>query len=189
MKQQELGLKPGNVFPILQRLVFLLFSPLQAVSFYPVCVKVRRVVISFMGTNVVLGLVCGARLLLCTIRVSLLCLLSSMTRFSTTVCPANGWMSFGWWTILDTHGKMLRVKNPAALQFLTQKQRAWHLLPYPALTYFVLPIHPLNGHMHNPYLKACLLPFIYTLIEEDFMERAGVLNVLYTQCIVHNMEE
>ena len=31
-----------------------------------------------------------------------------------------GWMSFGWWTILDTHGKLLSVKNPAALQFLTQ---------------------------------------------------------------------
>jgi hypothetical protein len=29
-------------------------------------------------------------------------------------------MSFGWWTILDTHGKLLSVKNPAALQFLTQ---------------------------------------------------------------------
>ena len=30
------------------------------------------------------------------------------------------WMSFGGWTILDTHGKRLSVKNPAALQFLTQ---------------------------------------------------------------------
>jgi membrane-associated HD superfamily phosphohydrolase len=29
-------------------------------------------------------------------------------------------MSFGWWTILDTHGKLLSVKNQAALQFLTQ---------------------------------------------------------------------
>ena len=26
----------------------------------------------------------------------------------------------GWWTILDIHGKLLSVKNPAALQFLTQ---------------------------------------------------------------------
>jgi hypothetical protein len=31
-----------------------------------------------------------------------------------------GWMSFGWWTILDTHRKLLSVKKPAALQFLTQ---------------------------------------------------------------------
>jgi hypothetical protein len=31
-----------------------------------------------------------------------------------------GWMSFEWWTILDTHGKLLSVNNPAALQFLTQ---------------------------------------------------------------------
>ena len=30
-----------------------------------------------------------------------------------------GWMSFGWWTVLDTHGKLLSVKNPSALQFLT----------------------------------------------------------------------
>ena len=30
------------------------------------------------------------------------------------------WMSFGRWTILDTHGKLLSVKNLAALQFLTQ---------------------------------------------------------------------
>jgi hypothetical protein len=29
-------------------------------------------------------------------------------------------MSIGWWIILDTHGKMLSMKNPAALQFLTQ---------------------------------------------------------------------
>jgi hypothetical protein len=27
-------------------------------------------------------------------------------------------MFFGWWTLLDTHGKLLSVKNPAALQFL-----------------------------------------------------------------------
>ena len=26
------------------------------------------------------------------------------------------WMSFGWWTILDTHGKLLSVKNQAVLQ-------------------------------------------------------------------------
>ena len=41
-----------------------------------------------------------------------------------------GWMSFGWWTILDTHRKLLRVKNPAALLFLTHLC-AWHLPPYP----------------------------------------------------------
>jgi hypothetical protein len=29
-------------------------------------------------------------------------------------------MSFVWWIILDTHGKLLSVNNPAALQFLTQ---------------------------------------------------------------------
>ena len=30
------------------------------------------------------------------------------------------WMSFGWWIILDTYIKLLSVKNPAPLQFLTQ---------------------------------------------------------------------
>jgi hypothetical protein len=30
------------------------------------------------------------------------------------------WTSFGWWTILDTHGRLLSVRNPAVLQFLTQ---------------------------------------------------------------------
>jgi hypothetical protein len=31
-----------------------------------------------------------------------------------------GWMAGWWWTILYTHRKLLSVKNPAALQFLTQ---------------------------------------------------------------------
>jgi uncharacterized membrane protein len=31
-----------------------------------------------------------------------------------------GWIAFGWWTILDTHGKLLSVKNPATFKFLTQ---------------------------------------------------------------------
>ena len=46
-----------------------------------------------------------------------------------------GWMSFVWWTILDTDRKMLSVINPATLQFLTHSnQCAWHLLPYPVQT-------------------------------------------------------
>ena len=87
-----------------------------------------------------------------------------------------GWMSFGWRAILDTHSQMMSVKNPTALQFLTNSNRcAWHLPPYPlskALTYFVLPIHPLNGthkkihvsivsRLKNPTLT-CLFFFIYT---------------------------
>uniref|UniRef100_A0A8C8FV26 Vacuolar protein sorting-associated protein 45 n=1 Tax=Oncorhynchus tshawytscha TaxID=74940 RepID=A0A8C8FV26_ONCTS len=49
---------------------------------------------------------------------------------SSTLCE-DGWVSFGWWTILDTHGKLLSVKTPEALQFLTHSNRcAWHLLPY-----------------------------------------------------------
>ena len=44
-------------------------------------------------------------------------------------------MSFGWWTILDTHRKLLRMKNPVALQFSKQT-----IAPG---TYY--HIHPLNG--------------------------------------------
>jgi hypothetical protein len=56
-------------------------------------------------------------------------------------------MSYGWWTILDTHGKLLNVKNPAALQFLTQigVPSAYSRTHSKALNCFVLPIDPLNG--------------------------------------------
>ena len=66
-----------------------------------------------------------------------------------------GCMSLWWWTILDTHGKLLSMKNPAALQFLTHSNWcAWHLLSYPM--HPVLTIHALKGtHTHNPCLN-CL---------------------------------
>jgi hypothetical protein len=32
----------------------------------------------------------------------------------------SSWLDVEWWTILDTHGKLLSVKSPAVLQFLTQ---------------------------------------------------------------------
>ena len=32
----------------------------------------------------------------------------------------SSWMSLDWWTILDTHAKLLSFKNSAALQFFTQ---------------------------------------------------------------------
>ena len=57
-------------------------------------------------------------------------------------------MSFGWWTILDTQGKLFCVKNPAGLQFLTHKlvRLAPTTIPLSkALKYFALPIHPLNA--------------------------------------------
>jgi hypothetical protein len=57
-------------------------------------------------------------------------------------------MFFGWWIILDTHGKLLSVKNPAALQFLTQTSApgTYYHTPFKIqLKLFVLPIHPLNG--------------------------------------------
>ena len=80
------------------------------------------------------------------------------------LCPI-GWMSFGWWTILDKQGKLLSVKNPAALQYHTPTT-----IPCSkALKLFVLPIHPLSGthtiqvsivlRLKNPYF---LLPFTQT---------------------------
>jgi hypothetical protein len=53
-------------------------------------------------------------------------------------------MSFGWWTILDTRGKMLSVKNPEALQFLTQTGAPG--------TYYHTPF---QRHFYNPSLT-CL---------------------------------
>ena len=85
-----------------------------------------------------------------------------------------GWMSYGWWTILDTHGKLLSMKNPAALQFLTHSnQCAWHLLPYPvqkALQTFAMPISPSEWHTYTIHVSivsrlknpSLILPFIYT---------------------------
>ena len=59
------------------------------------------------------------------------------------------WMSFGWWTILDSHGKLLSLKNPAALQFLTHSNQCTrHLLPIPIQRHLNLvscPFTPLNG--------------------------------------------
>ena len=42
------------------------------------------------------------------------------------------WMSFRWWTVLDTHRKLLSMKNPAALQFLTQTSapRSYYHTPF-----------------------------------------------------------
>ena len=69
------------------------------------------------------------------------------------------WMDvLWWWTILDTHGKMLSVKNSAALQFLMHSNRcAWHLLPYPVQRHLNLLSCPFTlcmAHIHNPCLKA-----------------------------------
>ena len=69
------------------------------------------------------------------------------------------WMSFGWWTILDTHGKLLRLKHPAALQFLTHSnQCCWHLLPYLVqrnLNVWSSSFTIWMAHIHNPSLN-CL---------------------------------
>ena len=70
-----------------------------------------------------------------------------------------GWMSAGWWSILDRHRKLLSVKNPAALQFLTQSNWcAWHLLLCPVQRHLNLMSCPFTlwmAHIHNPCLN-CL---------------------------------
>jgi hypothetical protein len=78
-------------------------------------------------------------------------------------------MSFGWWTILDTYVKLLRVKNPVALPFLTHSTGApTTILRSKALKSLVYPIHLLNGThtIHVSRLKnnslTFLLSFIYT---------------------------
>jgi hypothetical protein len=57
-----------------------------------------------------------------------------------------GWINFGWWIILDTHGKLLSMKTPPPLQFLTHLNLAPTTLfndTYSKNT--VLPVHPLKG--------------------------------------------
>jgi hypothetical protein len=60
-----------------------------------------------------------------------------------------GCMFFEWYNILDSHGKLLSVNNPAALQFLTQTGSK-------ALGSFVLPIHQLNHTIMSQGLKILL---------------------------------
>ena len=114
MKHQEPGfIRPSNVFPVLQCPVFLFHSPLQprVLVFaerngtlfsrrlpYPIRVKVRRVVHSFMGLSAsmlywTVSWLTVARLLLCTICVSLLWPLSWMSRFWTL---ASRWLNVLW---------------------------------------------------------------------------------------------
>ena len=118
-----------------------------------------------------------------------------------------GWMSFGWWIILDTDGKLLSVENPAALQLLTHSNRcAWHLLLFPIQRH--LPIHPqwhtYTNHVSivkNPSLTG-LFPFIYTdwsgfkltsisthsfhldSPSQSVMERACFAHLVYCACLI-----
>ena len=70
-----------------------------------------------------------------------------------------GCMFFGWWTILDTHRKLLRIKNSAELRFLRHSNRCnWHLLPYTVqrhLNILSCPFTLWMAHIHNPCLN-CL---------------------------------
>ena len=58
-----------------------------------------------------------------------------------------GWRSFGWWTILDTHRKLLSVKTAVAC---SSWHKPVHLAPTTiphskGLKYYAMPIDPLNG--------------------------------------------
>ena len=61
------------------------------------------------------------------------------------------WMSFGCWTILDTHGKLLSAKTPTALQFLTHSNRCtWQLLPLPVQRHLnLLSCHSPSEHTQS----------------------------------------
>uniref|UniRef100_A0A4W5LEU1 Phospholipid/glycerol acyltransferase domain-containing protein n=1 Tax=Hucho hucho TaxID=62062 RepID=A0A4W5LEU1_9TELE len=70
-----------------------------------------------------------------------------------------GWMSFGWWTILDTHTETVECEKPSSVAVLDTNRCAWHLLPYPrskALQSFVLLVHPLNGTTYTIHCLNCL---------------------------------
>jgi hypothetical protein len=83
-------------------------------------------------------------------------------------------MSFRGWTIIDTHGKPLSVKNPAALQFLTQTGAPgtyYHIL-FKGTSIFCLAHSPSEKHTYTinvlivsrleNHPLTCLLTFIYT---------------------------
>ena len=42
-----------------------------------------------------------------------------------------GWMSFGLWTILDTHGETVESEKPSSVAVVDTNRCAWHLLLYP----------------------------------------------------------
>ena len=102
-----------------------------------------------------------------------------------------GWMSFGWWTILDTHEKLLCEKPSSVAVLDTLKLVSLLSTTIPlskALKYFVLLIHPLNGtHTQSISQLSQGLKWIQQLSpgftwSVYVMERASAPNVLYTQC-------
>jgi hypothetical protein len=122
-------------------------------------------------------------------------------------------MSFGWWNLLDTHRKLLSVKNPTALQFLTQtgapgtyyqtlfKGTSIFCLAHSSSEWHTNTIHvsivsrlknpsltrspPLHLHRLKWDLTSDINKgsFHLTSPGQSVMERAGVLNVLSTLCI------
>ena len=70
-----------------------------------------------------------------------------------------GWMSFGWWTILDTQ-ETIECEKPSVVAILTNRC-TWHLLPYPVQSHFCLAHAPSEWHtdtIHVSRLKNDYLP-------------------------------
>jgi hypothetical protein len=67
-------------------------------------------------------------------------------------------MSFGWWTILDTHGKLLSMEKPssvAVLDRLKLVRLAPTTIPRSKGTSIFYPAHsPSEWHIKHPCLKA-----------------------------------
>jgi hypothetical protein len=77
-------------------------------------------------------------------------------------------MSFAWWTILDTHGKLLNVKSPSSVAVLdTLKLVCLATITIPrskALKSFVLLIQTYEWHTHTiPVSVVSRLPFFHFL--------------------------
>ena len=66
-----------------------------------------------------------------------------------------GWMSFGWWIILDTW-ETVECEKPSNVAVLDTNWCAWHLLPYPVqwhLNILSCPFTRWMAHIHNPCLN------------------------------------
>jgi hypothetical protein len=78
-------------------------------------------------------------------------------------------MSFGWWTILDTHEKLLSMKKASSIAVLdtlkpvrlpTTIPRSKALKSPTEWHTYTIHVSIVSKFFKNPYLT-CLLPFIY----------------------------
>jgi hypothetical protein len=64
-------------------------------------------------------------------------------------------MSFGWWTIFDIHSKLLSVKNPSELQFLTPTGApgTYYYTPIKGTSIFSLVHSPSEWHTYTIHVS------------------------------------